>query len=271
MDDRGQAFTLEAITASLLLVGALVFALQVTAVTPLSASTSSQHIENQQEVAAEGALANAVDSGTLRVAVLNWNASGGRFYGASDIYFVDRAPTNEFGDVLARTFTSRNIVYNVNVYYQTGGQWKRQRMVYRGQPSNNAVSSSVMVTLSDDDALYDDDQTPVTVTGESHTYNSTTQTNALNEGPVVRSSVGQIVDNSGDVHVRKENFTVADGDGDGKPDTINWTIGGAPDDGETFTIDYTPAISDDRFYAADRYSGSSVYTVVKVEVVAWRQ
>ncbi len=66
---RAQAHTLEAIVSGMLLLASLVFALQMTAVTPLSASTSSQHIENQQQAIGHGVLASAVAEGALKPAV----------------------------------------------------------------------------------------------------------------------------------------------------------------------------------------------------------
>jgi len=160
---RGQAHTLEALAGSLLLVGALVFALQVTAVTPLSASTSSQHIENQQQATAAGLLSTGLEDGSLRTAVLFWDdgSSPQRFHGAAgQRYYVDRSPPNEFGGLLDRAFASRAIVYNVVVYFEEDGRRKSQRMVYRGEPSDNAVSASVTLTLTDEDVLVDSDGDP---------------------------------------------------------------------------------------------------------------
>lgn len=270
---RGQAYTLEAITASLLLIGGLVFALQATGVTPLSASTSSQHIENQQAAAGEGALAVAIERDAARVAVLNWNSTSDGFYGASERYFVDKAPTNTFGAILNRTYEPRGIVFNVYVVYErTDGDRTRERLLFRGQPSDNAVSVSATVTLYDDDALYNDSQEPVVVTDESHTYDATSETTALDEAPVVPYTVHGVVDDSGDTYARGTDYAVIDNDGDGKLDTLDWSVGGAsPDDGETFTVDYTPAVSGSRFYAPDARSDSGVYNVVTVEVIAWRQ
>lgn len=169
--DRGQAFTLEAFVASMLLLGGLVFALQATAVTPLSASTSSQHIENQHHATARGALLTASEHGSIRVAVLNWNDTGSKFHGASEAYFTNH-PENAFGDVLNRSFGSRGIVYNVYVTYEnTNDEQRRQRMVYRGQPTPNAVTASVVVTVYDDDELHDETETPTgTVISDSTFY-----------------------------------------------------------------------------------------------------
>jgi len=122
VDVRGQAHTLEAIIASLLLLSSIVFALQITAVTPLSASTSNQHIENQQQASAEGILSMTKESGALEDAVLFWNASGDRFHNttvATD-YYTRTMPT-EFGRILERSFGERGIAYNVYVTYLTDG------------------------------------------------------------------------------------------------------------------------------------------------------
>lgn len=179
-DDRGQAYTLEAIIAALLLVSSLVFALQVTAVTPLSASTSNQHIENQQRSTAAGALAAADESGALKDAVLYWNESGETFWNPGDDYdrmqrgaYTNEYPPNEFGAILERSFSGRGLAVNVDVRYQDGEHsWSSQRMVYRGSPSDNAVTATRTVTLYDDDTLTQPEDTdnperqPTVSTGE---------------------------------------------------------------------------------------------------------
>ncbi|MFC7177430.1 DUF7288 family protein [Halosegnis marinus] len=164
--DRGQAFTLESITAGLLLIGGLVFALQATAVTPLSASTSSQHIENQQQAVAEGVLAAAVDDDALSVTLRYWNDSGATFHDSSDeAYYVDEDLDTRFGALLQRALTSRSIVANVYVHYETpAGGSRVQRVVYRGAPSDNAVSASARTVLFDDDPLLDADARPTGTT-----------------------------------------------------------------------------------------------------------
>ncbi|MFT4882058.1 MAG: hypothetical protein ACI9CA_000771 [Natronomonas sp.] len=156
--DRGQAHALEAVIGSLLLLTSVLFALQSTAVTPLSASTSSQHIENQQQERAQGLLAAASENGTLEPAVLYYNASGDRFHGADGDRgeYTGSRPNITFGQMLNRTFTSSGIAYNVNLEYQTnnGTATNAQRFVYNGQPSDNAVSASWTVALDDSDHLY---------------------------------------------------------------------------------------------------------------------
>jgi hypothetical protein len=172
VSDRGQAYTLESITASILLIAGLVFALQATAVTPLSASTSSQHIENQQRATAQGALGAAIDRDALKPAVLYWNESGGKFHDTpvNSPFYRNNAPPNEFGAILDRAFADRGIVYNVYVRYEEDSdKWRRQPMVYRGEPSDNAVTATSMVTLTDDDVLRHEEgnETDTTVGSDS--------------------------------------------------------------------------------------------------------
>jgi len=153
--DRGQALTLEAITGAILLLLAIGFALQMTAVTPLSASTSSQHLENQLESSGEGLLASTASHGELQEAVLFWNESENEFHDAGEEgYYRAGPPDNAFGEVLNRTFGDRNIAYNVVVHYHTaGGELRSQRMIYQGRPSDHAISASRTVALADSDNL----------------------------------------------------------------------------------------------------------------------
>jgi len=152
VSDRGQAYTLEAIIAAVLLISSLVFALQVTAVTPLSASTSNQHIENQQRASASGVLTAAQEAGVLKDAVLFYNESQDEYHNASRIrFYTNDYPPNEFGNITRRSFEGRGLAVNIVVYPSPGSS--AARMVYRGEPSDNAVSASRTVTIYEDDEL----------------------------------------------------------------------------------------------------------------------
>ncbi|SFP14812.1 hypothetical protein SAMN05216277_101476 [Halolamina pelagica] len=153
--DRGQAHALEAITAGMLLLASLLFALQVTAVTPLTGSTSSQHIENQQAKLAEGVLATEAESGTVVPTLLSWNESG-HFSRAESGGFHGGGPPTAFGNALDRTLRERNIAFNVNVYFITdGGERSRHpvQLVDLGSPSDHASTATRSFTVYDDDVL----------------------------------------------------------------------------------------------------------------------
>ena len=191
---RGQAHTVEAFAAAVLVVGGLIFATQATAVTPLSASTSNQHIENQQQASIEGLLAASAESGTLAEAVLYWDVQEEEFEDAPESGVYAEGPPNDFGDDLNELLGDRRIAFNVVVRYpEPDGGTDVESMVRMGQPSDNAVSATRTVGLYDSSRL-----------------------------------------------------SVEDGD----------ELGGL-DDGE--------------FYADDIGADSQLYTVLEVEVVAWRK
>jgi len=178
-DERGQALTLEAVTAGLILLSAIGFALQMTAVTPLSASTSSQHLENQLGAEAEGVLASTAESGALTEAVRYWNSTGGRFHNASiESYYTSGPPPNAFGNELQRTFGDRNIAFNVIVTYQNrtqvGGEEildeESQLMVRQGRPSDNAESASRTIVLDDEEKLINENFTSGPTINASNFY-----------------------------------------------------------------------------------------------------
>ena len=157
--ERGQAYTLEAVVAAIVLLTAVAFALQVTIVTPLSASTSSQHIEGQQRAVAQGVLASAAEDGSLERAVLYWNETGERFHNTvGQGFYTDDPPDNEFGDKLEQAFTQEGIAYNVIVRYQAqNGDINQETMILQGTPSDNAVSATRTITLDNDTRLVDED------------------------------------------------------------------------------------------------------------------
>jgi|AntDeeMinimDraft_5_1070356.scaffolds.fasta_scaffold08836_3 hypothetical protein len=170
--DRGQAHTVEAFIAALLLVSGLLFAMQATAVTPLSASTSNQHIENQQRALTGDLLSTAAEDGTLQEAVLYWNASREGFQDSPESgYYTDSGSQNTFLSRLNDTLAERRIAYNVRlrVHNTTGTPSRRTvSMVEMGRPSDNAVTASRTLTLADSATLTgSDDRSLAEVEGAS--------------------------------------------------------------------------------------------------------
>lgn len=152
---RGQAHTVEAFMAALLLVGGVIFAVHATAVTPLTASTSNQHIENQQRAMANDLLAVADANGTLTDAVVYWDEGNDTFAGAAEQgFYVAGGPPNAFGAALNETFRDDRIAFNVYVFYHKPDDSVRKKtMVYMGAPSDNAVAASRAVFVYDDTPL----------------------------------------------------------------------------------------------------------------------
>jgi hypothetical protein len=160
-DDRGQAHTLEAFTAALLLVTGLIFATQATAVTPLSASTSNQHVENQAEIAAGDLLTTTEASGNLTAALLYYDEDG--FVNASEEGTYGGVPpeSHPLHGPLSEAFGDRQIAFNIDVYYPEGGGISEPtEMVDMGVPSDNAATASTRVALYEDDRLFGPDDDP---------------------------------------------------------------------------------------------------------------
>ncbi|APE95726.1 DUF7288 family protein [Halodesulfurarchaeum formicicum] len=154
--DRGQAHALEGIAAALLVLASLTFALQVTAVTPLTASTASQHLQTQGSGVANGVLVTADEADELKETVLYWNesASPPRFYDAGTGETYAGPPPTAFGDRLVATLGETGMVYNVNLrYLSSTGDQRVRTLVDQGNPSDQAVTASRTVVLYDDDQL----------------------------------------------------------------------------------------------------------------------
>jgi hypothetical protein len=149
--DRAQAHTLEAFVAALLLVAGLIFAAQATAVTPLSASTSNQHIENQHRALAGDLLSTAAEDGSLREAMVYWDGETGFVDASEDRSYYTATPTGPHPLALALEVFDRNyLAYNVDLVYQDGeGGADEIRMVEMGSPSDNAVAVTRSVVLYD--------------------------------------------------------------------------------------------------------------------------
>lgn len=149
-DNRGQAHTLEAFAAAILIVVGLTFALQATAVTPLSASTSNQQLENQQRAVATGLLETSAANGDLEAALLRWDPENESFSAdGNPDHFTQGGPPNGFGEALDRTFGDRRIAFNVHIAHGERNE-AVTTMVDMGSPSDNAVTATRTVVLTDD-------------------------------------------------------------------------------------------------------------------------
>jgi hypothetical protein len=154
---RAQAFTLEAIVASVVVLGALLFALQVAGVTALTASTSTQAIQDQQGSVAAGVLDAAAAEGSLGPTLRYWDNDTERFHGVPrgvDRAFYTVGPPTAFGSLLNETLDDRDVAFNVDLrWVAADGSVGRTRLVRYGQPSDDASRATRTVTLYDDDRL----------------------------------------------------------------------------------------------------------------------
>lgn len=168
LSERAQALTLEGVVSAMLLVSvALLFSLQITAITPLSASTSSQHIENQQAELAQGML-ETTDREELLQTVLYWNNSSGRFHGAdSDGRYRVIPPNTELGNAISAKLLDKGIGVNIDLlYYNNNSTYAPERDSFftTGAPSNHAFYVEKTVPIYEDDVIYDASGNPTSTT-----------------------------------------------------------------------------------------------------------
>lgn len=162
MSSRGQAFSLEAFVASVLLLATLTFALQAVAVSSNTASVADSELRGQHVGIAEGVLDGTVENESLAPTLLYWDNSTERFYGADEEgFYIAQSPNTTFGRTLDGSLSDQQIRYNINLHYRTtDGERESRRLIEYGTPGHNAVRVMETVTLYDDSRLVDQHEVP---------------------------------------------------------------------------------------------------------------
>lgn len=180
-EDRGQAHTVEAILASVLIVLAVLFTLQTTAVTPLSSTTTDKHLENQERETVTNAIEIAHSNGTLKQTLLNWETTNTTNHDRDG--FAGRENPNETGyytsmdadttllDQLSESIDTTQTAYNVNVvYYHTSTDPRSKTLLRSGSPSDNVISVRKPIVLHDSDTLTTNESVALQETNSSRFY-----------------------------------------------------------------------------------------------------
>jgi len=149
LGDRGQIHTLEGFAAAFVIIFALIFGLQ--AVVSTSPGGLNQEVTTYDEKITNDVLVQSRASGELKTAILNWTREEG-FDGRDDgdiFYAGEKNPVpGEFGETL-RILENRSIAYSIDVVCDG----ERHAFARNGDGGENPVTSTVTVTLNDDDRL----------------------------------------------------------------------------------------------------------------------
>jgi len=163
--DKGQAHTLEGFAAGIIVLLALVVAIQSVSVTPTSSSTASQAVETRQYYLADDVLSSTAASGDLKDALLEWNDTKASFdddlndseVGLRGQTYQGSNPENEFGDALERAFLSEGVAYNVDITcLDPSGGMSEKRFINNGNPSKHASTATQTIVLHQNDTLTHD-------------------------------------------------------------------------------------------------------------------
>lgn len=177
-DNRGQAHTLEGVLAAFLLVFALVISLNIIAVTPLTASTTSQHIENQNQQKVSGLLKSTSETGELTNMVLYWDDKNETYHNTGEFSAYNTPPNNKFGNLLQQSFTDKQYGLNMHIYYDNSKE--RKQIINMGDPTDNAVTATTQHVIYDKDMMINKDGTErETVANDSTFYIQNEDSNSI--------------------------------------------------------------------------------------------
>ncbi|QSG09222.1 putative pilin/flagellin [Halapricum desulfuricans] len=158
--DRGQAYTLEGIISAIVVLTALLYALQAVTITPTTGGTVDQGVRTEIKQQAEDILtvSGSNDTGHLSELARNWSQRRQTFYGAVNPrigYGTEQLP-GPLGTMLNETFDERDRMYNVEMRYLPKNQSdgiQRTVIASRGTPADSAVVASYRITLYDNMTL----------------------------------------------------------------------------------------------------------------------
>jgi len=171
---RGQAFTLESLIGSILLLTALLFASEAIVIAPDSAGELDRSVQEERIQIAEDALQIGAKNGELSHLARYFNNSGDAFPagntdqdGFQSDSGIPREAGGRFGRILHEEF--ENNQYNVELIYRdaSGNTSSNQvtRMIYQGEPNGPTVSVSRTIVLYEDQTFTAPGSTTTGLTG----------------------------------------------------------------------------------------------------------
>jgi hypothetical protein len=156
---RGQIYTIQGVIGAIVVLSAVVFAMQSVVLTPgTGGSVGPEQRENLRMQAADVLdIAAENDTFDLNHLVRYWSQGKRTFYGGLNprLGYGDRGPPGALGDMLNGTLDSRERSYNLVMRYRGANATETHEtpIVYAGQPGRNAVGSSRTVTVYDNQTL----------------------------------------------------------------------------------------------------------------------
>lgn len=149
--DRGQIWTLDALLMVALMVGGMVFALQLFPIGD-SQAVEADLVEAQLEQDLTDLLAVATASNDLLYSTVYWNSSGEHWIDGDEPGPYTRVPSDHpLYEPLTMVFDRTGVGYNIDIVYGTAsGELAVTRMVYQGTPGRHGVATSASVVLYDD-------------------------------------------------------------------------------------------------------------------------
>ena len=161
-DEKGQMHTLEGVAAATIMLLVIVYAIDATSMTPLTSSTANVHVETELQVLGQDIL-GALDytepgyNSNLKNDVLIWNGkeyiwNGTKYMEKGNAAYPQNNLSNNLTNYLNSTLVMQGIAHSVELtYLTTNGTLFTQKMIYNGNPSDNAVIVSRKIVLHNSD------------------------------------------------------------------------------------------------------------------------
>ncbi|KCZ71765.1 hypothetical protein ANME2D_01820 [Candidatus Methanoperedens nitroreducens] len=146
-DEKAQLHTLEGVAAAVIILLVIIYAIDATSMTPLTASTASVHVETELRALGQDIL-NTLDyaepghTSKLKNDILAWNGS---VYTWSGSNYTVRIGTdnlnNNLTEIFRDTLVEQGIAHSVELTFIDNSTLipYTVNMIYNGDPSNNAV------------------------------------------------------------------------------------------------------------------------------------
>ena len=162
--ERGQAYTLEGFIGAMVVLMAVLFALQSVVIAPTTGGAVDRTVQAQMQQETQDALvvasdADVDDKDNLFEMVEDWYEDDERNISElepdqqdpdeNDTYSPARFNETALGDILYERFDESGQSYNVELRPESDDE-DDEFLVYQGSPSSNAVTASYTVTLVDD-------------------------------------------------------------------------------------------------------------------------
>ena len=169
LDEKAQMHTLEGVAAATIMLLVIVYAIDATSMTPLTSSTANVHAETELQALGQDIL-SALDysepgyNSKLKNDVLNWTGdeyiwNGTQYlqlnYSNYSIINPDNSLNNNLTAILYATLVRQGIAHNVDlVFIDSNTSYPyTQKMIYNGNPSDNAVIVSRKIVLYSSDPI----------------------------------------------------------------------------------------------------------------------
>lgn len=160
MVNRGQMYTLEGVIGALVIISAVVFAMQSVVITPTSGGDVAPGERADLRNQAEDVLRLADQNGTFDLSSLSryWSQSKRTFYGGLNprLGYGERQPPGAIGRLLNDTFSNQSRQYNLILRYRPANASNgtlSTPVVFQGTPDENAAVATRTITLFDNQTL----------------------------------------------------------------------------------------------------------------------